>query len=123
VVLLGRCQLLRQVGDDLLPPRPHLPASRREQQVAIDGVLDRPLQPADLLLRGGKLLLRSARRHIPSALWSRQRDGNQTVLAGHKICSLVVFVETKNGSVRLLPISRLPARAASQRVLGSWTER
>ena len=58
VVLLRRCQLLCKVGDDLLPLRTHLPASRRKQQVAVDRVLDRSLQSADLLLVGGNLRLK-----------------------------------------------------------------
>jgi hypothetical protein len=58
VVLLCGCQFLRKVRDDLLALRPHLPASRREQQVAVDRVFDRSLQPADLLLVGGNLLLK-----------------------------------------------------------------
>jgi hypothetical protein len=58
VVLLCGCQFLCQVCDDLLALRAHLPASRRKQQVAVDGVLDSPLQPANLLLVGGELLLK-----------------------------------------------------------------
>ena len=57
MVLLGRCQFLCEAGDDLLSLRTHLPASRREQQVAIGYVLDRPQEPTDLLLGGGQLRL------------------------------------------------------------------
>jgi hypothetical protein len=42
----------------LLTLRAHLPASRRKQQVTVDRVLDRSLQPANLLLVGGHLLLK-----------------------------------------------------------------
>ena len=52
------CQFLCQVCDDLLALRAHLPASRRKQLVAVDGGLDSPLQPANLLLVGGELLLK-----------------------------------------------------------------
>ena len=44
------------------PLSTHLPATRREQLVAVDGVLDRPLQPADLRLVGGNL--RRLRRRL-----------------------------------------------------------
>src|SRR5215217_5950485 len=56
--LLKRRQSRGQLGDDLLPLRGHLPGARLEQQVAVDGVLDGGLQPGDLHLVGGKLLLR-----------------------------------------------------------------
>ena len=54
--LLKRRQLRDQLGDDLLPLRGHLPGARPEQQVAVDGVLDGVLQPADVHLAGINLL-------------------------------------------------------------------
>src|SRR3974377_1045286 len=55
MVLLRRRQLRRHISDNLLPPLAHLPATRREQQIAVDGVLDRSLKPADLRLIGSNL--------------------------------------------------------------------
>src|SRR5271166_5818747 len=55
MVLLRRRQLRRHISDNLLPLLAHLPASRLEQQIAVGGVLDRALQPADLRLIGGNL--------------------------------------------------------------------
>src|SRR5271157_3843170 len=55
MVLLRRRQLRRHISDNLLPLLAHLPAARCEQQIAVDGVLDRALQPADLRLIGGNL--------------------------------------------------------------------
>src|SRR5262245_38049040 len=55
ILLRGR-ELHCKLCDDLLSRLLHLPAARREQQVTVDGILDRPLQPADLCLLGGHLL-------------------------------------------------------------------
>ena len=51
--LLERGQYRSHFGDELRRRRRHLPAARREQQIAVHGDFDRPLQPRDvhLLLR------------------------------------------------------------------------
>ena len=58
LVLLGGCQLRCQLGDDLFALWAQLPTARREQQIAVDRVPDRALQPFDLLLVGGDLRLK-----------------------------------------------------------------
>ena len=57
-ILLVRCQLGRHPGDDPFPRGRHFPAAGGEQQVAVDRVIDRPLQPVDMRLGGGGPLLK-----------------------------------------------------------------